>query len=107
MSRTGLDATDLAQSLRMMAGDGDIEWVTEPMQASGLLDIADALDENAKLRELVRDMFNCIRYANEQDWFYFERDKPGCGMSCVVNGEGCGLPALVDRMRELGVEASE
>ena len=59
--------------------------------------------ENSKLRELVRDMYDCIRNANEQDWFYFERDKLGCGMSCTVNGESCGLCALADRMRELGV----
>lgn len=60
--------------------------------------------ENDRLRELVRDMFACISHANEADWFYFERDKLGCGMRCVVNGEGCGLPVLADRMRELGVE---
>jgi hypothetical protein len=59
--------------------------------------------ENAKLRELVRDMYACISHANEADWFYFERDKLGCGMSCTVNGESCGLCALADRMRELGV----
>lgn len=60
--------------------------------------------ENAKLRELVRNMYACISHANEQDWFYFERDKFGCGMSCTVNGEVCGLCVLADRMRELGVE---
>lgn len=60
--------------------------------------------ENAKLRELVADMYACISHANEADWFYFERDKLGCGMSCTVNGESCGLCALADRMRELGVE---
>lgn len=52
MSRTDLDATTLANSLRAMAGDGSMEWVYEPIQASVLLDIADMLDENAKLREL-------------------------------------------------------
>lgn len=50
MSRTGLDATTIANSLRVMAGDGSIEWASEPIQASVLLDIADMLDENAKLR---------------------------------------------------------
>ena len=60
MSRTDLDAETLARSLRAMAGDGGIEWVMEPMQASVLLDIADALDESAKLRELVRDMFYAV-----------------------------------------------
>jgi Mg2+ and Co2+ transporter CorA len=34
-----------------MAGDGSIEWVMEPIQASVLLDVADALGENTKLRE--------------------------------------------------------
>lgn len=58
----------------------------------------------AKLRELTKDMFACISHANEADWFYFERDKTGCGMSCTVNGEGCGLLVLADRMRELGIE---
>ncbi len=62
--------------------------------------------EAAKLRELVRDMFDCISHANEQDWFYFERDESGCGMSCTVNGEGCGLCVLADRMRELGIEVT-
>lgn len=62
-------------------------------------------DENESLRELVRDMYACISHANEQDWFYFERDKLGCGMSCAVNGENCGLSVLADRMRELGVDA--
>lgn len=60
--------------------------------------------ENDKLRELVRDMYACISHANEQDWFYFERDEFGCGLSCTVNGEVCGLCVLADRMRELGIE---
>lgn len=56
------------------------------------------------LRELVRDLYECASHANEQDWFYFERHMLGCGMSCTVNGEGCGLSVLADRMRELGIE---
>lgn len=60
--------------------------------------------ENERLRELVWDMYECIRNANGQDWFYFERDKPGCGLSCTVNGEGCGLSMLAERARELGIE---
>lgn len=51
MSRTDLDPVTIARSLRRMAGNGSIEWVMEPMQASVLLDVADMLDENAKLRE--------------------------------------------------------
>lgn len=45
MSRTDLDPTTLARSLRAMAGDGSVEWVCGPMQTSVLLDIADMLDE--------------------------------------------------------------
>ena len=55
MSGTGLDAATLARSLRDMVGDGSREWVLQPIQTSVLLDIADMLAENAKLREQVRD----------------------------------------------------
>lgn len=51
MSRTDLDPATLVRSLRRMAGDGSVEWVMEPIQAAVLLDIADMLDESAKLRE--------------------------------------------------------
>lgn len=51
MSRTDLDPATLTRMLRRMAGDGSVEWVMEPIQASVLLDVADMLDENAKLRE--------------------------------------------------------
>ena len=67
-------------------------------------ELSATMAENAKLRELVKDMYSCISHANEQDWFYFEHDKFGCGMSCTVNGEACGLCALAGRMRELGIE---
>ena len=86
MSRTDLDPATLTRILRRMAGDGSIEWVMEPIQASVLLDVADMLAENArlrselesvgtaaylygrsdlqaendKLRELVRDMFSFL-----------------------------------------------
>ena len=69
--------------------------------------VSGILDENHRLRELVRDMYACISHANEQDWFYFEREETGCGMSCTVNGEGCGLSVLADRMRELGIEVDD
>ena len=52
MSRTDIDAATLADYLRQMCGDGSVEWSYEPMQTSVLLDMADMLDENAKLREL-------------------------------------------------------
>ncbi len=49
MTRTDLDAATLAKAIRRMAGDGSIEWVMEPIQADVLRDVADMLDENAKL----------------------------------------------------------
>ena len=84
-----------------------LRYEVTPEQAIEATLGSDLKAENAKLRELVRDMYACISHANEQDWFYFERDKLGCGMSCTVNGEACGLCALADRMRELGVEVDE
>lgn len=51
MSRTDLDVATIANCLRARAGDGSIEWVSEPIQASVLLDAADMLDENTKLRD--------------------------------------------------------
>ena len=83
MSRTDLDATTLANRLRMRAGDGGIEWVSEPIQASVLLDIADMLDENAKLRELVRDIYVDMWHCGE--W----------------------LEPYEQRMQELGIEVYE
>ena len=59
MTRTDLDAHTLARSLRRMAGDGSVEWVMEPIQADVLRDVADALDENAELRELAWTLANC------------------------------------------------
>ena len=58
MSRTDLDSSTLARSLRRLAGDGSIEWVMDPIQASVLLDVADALDENAKLRKQGERLFD-------------------------------------------------
>lgn len=68
------------------------------------IEVEQVKGENAKLRELVRDMYGCVSHANEQDWFYFERHALGCGMSCTVNGEACGLSVFADRLCELGVD---
>lgn len=64
MSRTDLDPATLAASLRRMVGDGSVEWVTEPMQTRVLLDVADMLDENAKLREQMERLVTLLRV----DW---------------------------------------
>jgi hypothetical protein len=80
-----------------MAGDGSVEWVTGPIQASVLLDVADALDENAMLRELLLDVWNdAIRF--DGFWDYVMDD-----------GEICNedeLPHYQERMRKLGIEVN-
>ena len=87
MSRTGLSQADIAESFRDRCGDGSVEWVYTPMQTWVLLDAADMLDENAKLRELVRDMWNEGAFA------------PG---ACYVETD-----RLEERTRELGIEVDE
>lgn len=102
MSRTDLDATTLANSLRMRAGDGSIEWVYEPIQASVLLDIADMLDENAKLRELGGEVASIL----------FNLDVDRCGLCqrdsinhpCPVYTVKGGECLIKSELRELGIE---
>lgn len=88
-NRTDIDPATLAKQLRSIIGDGSIGWVMEPIQAGFLRDVADALDENAELRELVRDtlrnMHGCTFHHN-------------CG-SCDY--DECVYEA---RARELGIE---
>ena len=69
MNRTGLDTSALSRMLRRVAGGDSIEWVVEPIQASVLLDIADSLDENAKLRELCADLYaEMITYSDAPNY---------------------------------------
>lgn len=89
MSRTGLDAETLARSLRARAGDGSIEWDCEPIQTSVLLDVADMLAENAKLRELV---MIAVKYCDS-----------GTCDGCPILGEDESCP-YSDIARDLGVE---
>ena len=90
-NRTGLSAADIAKSFRDMAGDGSMEWVTGPTHVWVLLDAADMLDENAKLRELVRDMFRDFADAD----YELKRDHGRTFMAAT---------RYAPRMRELGVE---
>lgn len=83
MSRTDLDPTTLARSLRLTAGDGSVEWVTEPMQTRVLLDVADMLDENAKLRELCSELLRMAE-SNDPDFLHW--------------------PEIHDELRKVGVE---
>ena len=100
MSRTDLDPASLAKSLRCMAGDGSIEWCHEPMRASVLLDVADLLDENSELRELVRNVEHYERFGC--------RGCPHSG-SCgagTLYAEDCAMSLEIERgKRELGIEA--
>lgn len=87
--------------LRELVGDGSMEWVAGPVRASVLREAADTIwqlrddlqqanAENAKLRELARDLWtSCPVYT---------ADCYGCEHH--VGGE-CEMPG---RMRELGVE---
>lgn len=83
MSRTDLDPATLARSIRRMAGDGSVEWVMEPIQARVLHDVADLLDENEKLRELVRDLYRDL---------------------AAILGDGLWMEPYESEMMELGVD---
>ena len=83
-----------------MAGDGSLEWVMEPIQAAVLLDIADALDENAKLRGLVRDVYSL-------HWSGLDcTECPWIG-ECETDGGCPWLGILHDHMRDLGIEVPQ
>ena len=107
-NRTGLSPADIAENFRDRCGDGSVERVYTPTQTWVLLDAADMLDENdqlvmklnsehlvrqnverenAKLRELVRDMWN--------------EGMCECGSRGKCARCEYGYP---DRMRELGVD---
>ena len=123
MSRTGLRPADIAKSFRDRCGDGSVEWVYTPMQTWVLLDAADMLDEidslrnefrkmdewhskellaavdnNDKLRELVRDMLACINNVSAHDTYCWDY----CDFCKMYTTKGrCDFES---RMRELGVE---
>lgn len=120
-----LSPTALAATIRDMAGDGSIGWVAGPISARVLLDAADMLDENAKLREQLeydrqtsrsrlesidrlkaenaklRELLSVMAYCNQ-----FRRDCDGCSMNGAAGivTERAGCDELLDRLREIGVE---
>lgn len=95
MRRTDLDAATLAAHLRGITGDGSVEWCHTPMQASVLLDIADMLDENAKLLELCGNMHRHLLNRNTLlELLHFR----------LTDEERAAIADIEDRMRELGVE---
>lgn len=96
----------IAEWLRQARGaDAAARWYTEKLRDANRT-IRKLLDENARLQELVRDMWCCISHIGEYDVFYYDMAKDGCGISCTVNGEHCCADKLHDCMRELGIEVS-
>ena len=66
-----------------------------------IADLQDALDENAKLRELVRELWE--GYNDPRCEECHQKDTPTCA-DCPI----CAREAsVIDRMRELGVEVDE
>ena len=84
-----------------MEGDGSVEWVAGPMQASVLLDIADILDENAKLRELVRDMMQFFENGGYCDTCEKAAE---CEESEIYESDCLMRRVFKDRIHELGIE---
>ena len=134
MSRTDIDAATFANYLRQMCGDGSVEWSYEPMQTSVLLDMADMLDENAKLREQLEDMdFELDKWQTKAHFFKqladiimsandqlreLVRDYDRCTMhadcdKCEYDGKlstHCPLSSCFpdsNELRELGVEVDD
>jgi hypothetical protein len=69
-------------------------------------DLEDARAENAKLRELVKLLVNCVDRISNEDTFYYQPRRDGCGFDCTANGEGCSFIKLCEQARELGVEVT-
>ena len=110
MSRTGLSPADIAESFRDRCGDGSVEWTYTPTQTWVLLDAADMLDENARLRSCLTDAAENAKLRELVRVFYHCTTSGECD-ECPVNGGGPVhlMPDTIcdtihERMRELGVE---
>lgn len=103
-NRTGLGAADIAEQFRDVCGDGSMEWVTGPMQAWLLLDAADMLDENDKLRGLCEWLLQVLQeYVAEN-----ERLRELCAdlyaeMITYSNAPNYNASVWAPKLRELGV----
>lgn len=113
MSRTGLSPADIAESFRDRCGDGSVEWVYTPTQTWVLLDAADMLDENAKLREQLEGIVGrSFRTADKMERLEAEsaelrelvRDMAAEMRGLGIDFARVGWCDYADRMRELGVE---
>lgn len=101
MCSTFNEAYQYAKELRDMHGLDVPSHAIEALEAEAMAELE---DENAKLRELVRELWSCAASLAEDSVYHIEGAVCGCGISCVVNGEDCSAYKLRDRMRELGLE---
>lgn len=107
MSRTDLDPTTFAKALRRMAGDGSVEWVCEPIQASVLLDMADMLDNNAKLHQQLADVTESMGRVEERCAKLRELCVKALEWLRWAGGITCPPEVpdeFADELRELGIE---
>ena len=117
MSRTGLSPSDIAKSFRDRCGDGSVEWVYTPTQTWVLLDAADMLDENGKLRgQLEGIVGRSFRTADKLACLEAENAKLRELVQSYHSAMRCMLETgiwptdpewLEHRMSELGVEVDE
>ena len=63
--------------------------------------ITEILTENAKLRELVAEMYEAVKCCCDECWFGYSRNPAKC------ENENCGYRKEYVAMRELGVEVDE
>ena len=111
MSRTGLSPADIANSFRDRCGDGSVEWVYTPMQTWVLLDAADMLDENDRLRNEFRKMDEwhskelLAAVDNNAKLRELVEDMAAEMRGLGVDFKRVGWCDYADRMRELGVDA--
>ena len=109
-NRTGLRPTDIAESFRDRCGDGSVEWTYTPMQTWVLLDAADMLDENERLRNEFRKMDEwhskelLAAVDNNVKLRELVRDMAAEMRGLGVDFKRVGWCDYADRMRELGVE---
>ena len=115
MSRTGLDAQAIAKGMRDFARLVSHACEQHPWQTNVLLDAADMLDENARLRESVSNLLTQRdeRLATAETEsaklrelfidFWKWADPP----FALRSGTFDELLAIVDRMRELGIEVQK
>ena len=119
MSEEKNDAAALAKTLRNIIGDGNVGYVTQPIQAGFLRDVADALDENERLQQesqsigiatyelgrnsLVDENTKLRKLASDM-WVYITEP---VGKRRDVDERLARFDDIADRMQQLGIEADK